>query len=317
MTRAILVFNGFEWTTTRNAAFFLLGIATGSAKYAPEGGGRRRDSSTSDGLAVSGRIITHKFTRPHHRRSTRSQQNMQNQRAQQQQNLRQSQPQTPQNAPSPYSAASPPHNSSPHPPVASVLPDANAVPTEFSASQQQRAPSYPHQLDPASAAKQMAALSATARSRGLSQSSGFPNGFSNANGVQPSVSRPGTTAGAPQAPVDPSRPPTGVPASNPSNTQGSISKQQRTAHFLRTLGDLMQRMNTPLPPALTGHPTPTYDPMNSRYKIIETTAEPGVFKLAGKDVDLHDLFMIVGRLGSSAKVKEPTLSIEFLIQLKS
>jgi SWI/SNF chromatin-remodeling complex subunit SWI1 len=170
--------------------------------------------------------------------------------------------------------------------------------TEFSAAAGQQRSPYPHQLDPASAAKQIAELN-MARSRALGQSPAFSNNMP-----------PNSALGAQLSGLQPGPPPMlgsslGVAQSNLANVQpnqGPDPSRPRSSQFLRMLADFMHRIGTPLPPSLTGQPTPTYDAANSRFQIIETTPEPGRFRLAGGEVSLENLFMVVTRTGGHARV---------------
>ena len=239
---------------------------------------------------------------------------MQNQRGQAPpQNIRPNIAQSPQNASSPFAQpiAGSPQHSSPHAAVASVLPaDSNGPLTEYSADGASRPPQFSHSLDPASAAKQMSALDAMARSRGLGGQPQMMNGVAGTppNGMVLTPSQPGAPLGGQYQGFQPQlagaagiRPPN-VPGANINPLANASVDAGKKQGLLRMLAEYMQRSGTPLPPALTGVPAPTYDPSSSKFNIIETTAEPGIFRLAGKDVDLIDLFMMVSKFGGFAKV---------------
>jgi hypothetical protein len=69
------------------------------------------------------------------------------------------------------------------------------------------------------------------------------------------------------------------------------------------LNDIMAQMGAPLPPTLTGFANPSFDPTKSQFSQLDIPGE-GFVRLAGKPVDLHELFMTVAqRFGGSAKVR--------------
>ncbi|KAF8213271.1 hypothetical protein K438DRAFT_1915407 [Mycena galopus ATCC 62051] len=86
-------------------------------------------------------------------------------------------------------------------------------------------------------------------------------------------------------------------ARNPS--QGPVSIKQRQAGFLNGLARIMTQRGTPLPPALTGTDTPTYDPTTSKWAMVEP-AEVGAFRLAGRDIELFKLWTLVFQAGGGA-----------------
>ncbi|KAJ7630741.1 hypothetical protein FB45DRAFT_916453 [Roridomyces roridus] len=90
------------------------------------------------------------------------------------------------------------------------------------------------------------------------------------------------------------------------NPQHPSSLKQRQYGFLNGLARIMVGRNTPLPPALTGVDTPSYDPANTQWKILEP-AEVGAFRLAGRDIELFKLWGIVFQAGGG-----PVLSRENL-----
>ncbi|KAJ7783566.1 hypothetical protein DFH07DRAFT_192296 [Mycena maculata] len=161
-------------------------------------------------------------------------------------------------------------------------------------------------LDP-SQAKQMAAINAAnqVRSRasigGGTSSGSFLGGIThdptaghtsfalpNAQGL-PQASNPGMNASF----LDPAMAHSNPATRNPSQ---SVSVKQRQTGFLNGLARIMASRNTPLPPALTGVETPTYDPTNTQWKILEP-ADVGAFRLAGRDVDLFKLWGLVFQNG--------------------
>lgn len=82
----------------------------------------------------------------------------------------------------------------------------------------------------------------------------------------------------------------------------SEPRRLQRINFLKTLGQQMVKAGNPLPPALTGDPNQAYDPQKSRFNILDIPA-PGYFNLAGKAIDVQDLFlMVVQTFGGSAKV---------------
>ncbi|KAH7921783.1 hypothetical protein BV22DRAFT_1049359 [Leucogyrophana mollusca] len=117
------------------------------------------------------------------------------------------------------------------------------------------------------------------------QAPGYPPQFNanptaNTSFLDPSMSQPGLTHRQPQ----------------------NVNQRQRG--FLMSLSNVHVRRGNPLPPALTGLPyPPNYDPTNSPWKSIECSpTDVGVFRLAGKDVDLMKLWMLVFQAGGAAKV---------------
>ncbi|KAF8640437.1 hypothetical protein AX17_000102 [Amanita inopinata Kibby_2008] len=90
------------------------------------------------------------------------------------------------------------------------------------------------------------------------------------------------------------------PARNPAQT--AMQLRQRQQVFLNGLANVMAKRNTPLPPALTGMPTPDYDSTNSPWKLIEPSSEVGSFRLAGKDVNLFKLWGLVQHHGGGHSI---------------
>lgn len=83
-------------------------------------------------------------------------------------------------------------------------------------------------------------------------------------------------------------------------TQANV--KQRQMGFLNGVANVMIKLNTPLPPALTGVPAPNYDPATSMFKVIEPSTEVGAFRLVGRDVDLFKLWGLVMQNGGGHAV---------------
>jgi SWI/SNF chromatin-remodeling complex subunit SWI1 len=158
-------------------------------------------------------------------------------------------------------------------------------------------------LDASAAAKQIAALSAAARSR--VRSHGGPNPYGNPNGsIENSAStpRPATSSGLnnsllpPLPPTQPAEAPKAQPSSMP-----FPNPNPRAQAFLKILADFMVNRGTPLPPSLTGVATPSYNPLQSHFRWLEAPGV-GVFRLAERLVDLQDLFNVVTKAGGFQKV---------------
>jgi SWI/SNF chromatin-remodeling complex subunit SWI1 len=84
-------------------------------------------------------------------------------------------------------------------------------------------------------------------------------------------------------------------------------QQQQLQHkkqFLVALANIHLARKDPLPPALTGVPYPPgYDPSQSRWKSLEPLqTELGTVVLAGKPVDLYQLWAAVVAVGGWTKV---------------
>ena len=85
--------------------------------------------------------------------------------------------------------------------------------------------------------------------------------------------------------------------------------QQQLQHkkqFLGVLASIHLARKDPLPPALTGVPNPVglgFDPTQSRWKSLEPSqTDLGTVILAGKPVDLYQLWAAVNAVGGWAKV---------------
>ncbi|KAJ7706389.1 hypothetical protein B0H17DRAFT_1126052 [Mycena rosella] len=162
-------------------------------------------------------------------------------------------------------------------------------------------------LDP-SQAKQMAAINAANQVRTRASIGGGTSSGPFLGGINPTHDPAGHSSfslpnnqGLPQAPnpgmnasfLDPAMAHSNATVRNP-NPSASI--KQRQVGFLNGLARIMASRNTPLPPALTGIETPTYDPAATQWKIIEP-GEVGAFRLAGRDVDLFKLWGLVFQNG--------------------
>ncbi|KAF8973884.1 hypothetical protein BDZ97DRAFT_402638 [Flammula alnicola] len=108
-----------------------------------------------------------------------------------------------------------------------------------------------------------------------------PNSATNASFLDPSMAQPNSSR-------------------NQSQTNSPL--KQRQYGFLQGLAGLMAKRGTPLPPQLTGVPSPNYDPSHSPWGIIEPSKEIGSFMLAGKDVDLFKLWGLVFQNGGGQNV---------------
>ncbi|KAJ7492815.1 hypothetical protein FB451DRAFT_1165747 [Mycena latifolia] len=166
-------------------------------------------------------------------------------------------------------------------------------------------------LDP-SQAKQMAAINAANQVRTRASIGGGTSSGPYLGGINPthdpaaghpSFSLP-NAQGLPQAPnqgmsasfLDPAMAHSNAAVRNP-NQAASIKPRQ--VGFLNGLARIMASRGTPLPPALTGIETPSYDPNNTQWKIIEP-ADVGAFRLAGRDIDLFKLWGLVFQNGGGA-----------------
>jgi len=77
----------------------------------------------------------------------------------------------------------------------------------------------------------------------------------------------------------------------------NVAYKQRQQHFLRNVAAFMLHRGTPLPPPVSGFPTPAYDPNTSPWKHLEPASEVGGIKVAGQDVDLLRLWSVVTNPG--------------------
>jgi hypothetical protein len=164
-------------------------------------------------------------------------------------------------------------------------------------------------LDPSAVAKQMAALSAVSHAR-MSQSQ-VPRPYAPppAGGISAAYPGPFPLAAAPSpassSTHDPSAP-SMDPALRPAPAPAPAALQQRRQAFLVNLAGLHAGVGKPLPPALTGVPTPAgFDPALSAWKMLEPAGAPGVVRLAGRDLDLFKLWGVVTQAGGMQKVRDP------------
>lgn len=87
----------------------------------------------------------------------------------------------------------------------------------------------------------------------------------------------------------------------------TMAYKQRQQNFLRNVAAFMLHRGTPLPPAVSGFPTPAYDPNTSPWKHLEPASEVGGIKVAGQDVDLLRLWSMVAGHGGSVKFQQQNL----------
>lgn len=92
----------------------------------------------------------------------------------------------------------------------------------------------------------------------------------------------------------------------------NLQLKQRQYGFLQGLHNLMAKRGAPLPPQLTGIPSPTYDSTNTTWGIIECSKEVGSFVLAGKDVDLFKLWGLAIQSGGGQSVSRVSSDLTFL-----
>ncbi|KAJ3788965.1 hypothetical protein GGU10DRAFT_425893 [Lentinula aff. detonsa] len=90
------------------------------------------------------------------------------------------------------------------------------------------------------------------------------------------------------------------PATRPN--QPSNTFKEKSNSFILSLATVFAKRNQPLPPALTGIPTPSYDPINSPFKDIEPGSEHGSFRLAGKDINIFHLWTLIWHRGGMGNV---------------
>lgn len=196
------------------------------------------------------------------------------------------------------------------------------------------APSFDHQpffnnLDPSQAAKQMAALTVVNHTRIATNSRLPPPSLPAAGGTSSGPYLGGITPGSYssskhdllpasvnghanfQLPNNHGVPPTpnsavnasflDPPMSQPSAQAASFKQRQHS--FLTGLANVMAKRNTPLPPSLTGIPSPNYDPNTSPWSYIEPSAEIGSFRLANQDVNLFKLWGLAMQHGGAQAVR--------------
>jgi hypothetical protein len=110
-------------------------------------------------------------------------------------------------------------------------------------------------------------------------------------------------------------PPTSDPFAGmqPVRQRQSQQQLQHKKQFLGVLASIHLARKDPLPPALTGVPNPVgFDPAQSRWKSLEPSqTELGTVILAGKPVDLYQLWVAVNAVGGWAKVSTVLFALEF------
>lgn len=77
----------------------------------------------------------------------------------------------------------------------------------------------------------------------------------------------------------------------------------RPPNFLPQLAEVMASKGTPLPQAITGVPSPAYDPTTSPMRGIQPGSSPGTIQFSGKELDLHMLMIWVIQKGGFQKVR--------------
>ncbi|KAJ7107628.1 hypothetical protein C8R43DRAFT_1243642 [Mycena crocata] len=163
------------------------------------------------------------------------------------------------------------------------------------------APGAYFNLDPSQAKRQMDAIIRTrAASNGGTSSGPYLGGINPTHDLttaHPSFSMPNT--GMNPSFLDPAMAHSNPAARNHPSQSASI--KQRQVGFLNGLARIMASRNTPLPPALTGIETPTYDPNTTQWKILEP-ADVGAFRLAGRDIDLFKLWGLVFQNGGGTQL---------------
>ncbi|KAJ3936362.1 MAG: hypothetical protein NXY57DRAFT_985972 [Lentinula lateritia] len=149
----------------------------------------------------------------------------------------------------------------------------------------------------AAQAKQMAALTAVGQARtaqgNMRPSNGGGNSGSFLGGIPPGHNN------FPNQPLL-ERSMSQNPAPRPS--QPSNTFKEKSSNFIYSLATVFAKRNQPLPPSLTGIPTPTYDPINSPFKDIEAGSEHGSFRLAGKDINIFHLWTMIWHRGGMGNV---------------
>ncbi|KAG5644753.1 hypothetical protein DXG03_007882 [Asterophora parasitica] len=179
---------------------------------------------------------------------------------------------------------------------------------------------YFNNLDPTQAAKQMAALTAASQARIANNRPPFLNppsgptsapftGGNNPPNYPPAnydpASGPSTQHETFQMPKPPSNPSSFLdPMSQASRTpqHNGDALKHRQQSFLIGLANSMNNMGMPLPPSITGVPTPSYDYNTSRWKHLEPSSEIGHFRLAGKDINIFNLYATVFQSGGGHAV---------------
>ncbi|KAJ3776955.1 hypothetical protein FB446DRAFT_719757 [Lentinula raphanica] len=146
----------------------------------------------------------------------------------------------------------------------------------------------------AAQAKQMAALTAVGQAR-IAQGNMRPlNGGGNSGSFLGGIPPAHTNNYQNQPSLERSM--SQIPSTTRSG-QPSIAFKEKANSFILSLATVFAKRNQPLPPALTGVPTPAYDPINSPFKDIEPGAEHGSFRLAGKDINIFYLWNLIWQRG--------------------
>lgn len=162
-------------------------------------------------------------------------------------------------------------------------------------------------MDPSQAAKQIAALNAASQLRMANTRAAAPSTPLSTGGTSSGSYLGGTVANSSHD-VGVHLPPN--QGHNPAFLDPSMSQsrqgpplQHRQQGFLNGLATVMIKRGTPLPPALTGFPAPNYDPSTTTFSAVEPSAEPGAFRLLGKDIDLFKLWGLVFQHGGASAVR--------------
>ncbi|KAL1659953.1 hypothetical protein GGF50DRAFT_106961 [Schizophyllum commune] len=169
----------------------------------------------------------------------------------------------------------------------------------------------------AATAKQMAALTAAGQLRHAStRSFAGPGGGTNSA----AFGSPGPSAAhdlsSPSTPLQSGGsmhannfPPDAAAAAqqNPALARQIMMAQQHK-RFLMTLHQFHINRGNPLPPQLTGIPSPTFNPQTTIWKQVELCpTEHGAFRVAGKDVPLLRLWQIISQAGGFNHVSAQNL----------
>lgn len=171
----------------------------------------------------------------------------------------------------------------------------------------------------AAQAKQMAALSAAGQLRHASTRS-----FAGVGGTNSAAyGSPGPSAAhdplSSSSTVNPLQPPSAMQAAgftpealaaaqgNPALARQMIAAQN-LKRFLMTLAHFHHQRGTPLPPQLTGIPTPSYNPQNTIWKQVELShTDHGAFRIGGRDINLFKLYQVVTNAGGFALITTQNL----------
>jgi SWI/SNF chromatin-remodeling complex subunit SWI1 len=147
------------------------------------------------------------------------------------------------------------------------------------------------QLDSSSLNKQMIALQAVGQARAAQAS------------IVPGANSDLFLGGITNQPQNQAPPPSLSERSMSQNAAArNIPFKERANNFILSLASSFAKRNQPLPPAITGIPTPNYDPNTSPFKDIEPGSEPGSFKLFGKDFHFFQLWSVVWQRGGMSNL---------------